>query len=219
MTSGRSAPARQRILEWFERVTNGPRGRDQVALFWGRPRRPGDRLLASAYYTLAAKGWATRATNATHVKPLLEGLERCPEPRRVLDLGTGAGAGAAVIARRFPRAEVWGVDHNRRMLRIARRVNGEPNLRFQRARSLRLPFEDGYFDLACLLNAAPELGELRRVLTSDGHVLIGNSFQDSSLEAWITRWRLAGFECVATEACGRGHWELFRPTEDGPPER
>ena len=49
-------------------------------------------------------------------------LERVPAaPKRVLDLGTGTGLAAFVAARRFPEAEVVGVDLATGMVEQARR--------------------------------------------------------------------------------------------------
>jgi malonyl-CoA O-methyltransferase len=44
------------------------------------------------------------------------------EPRVIVDLGCGAGAGAAALRRRFPRARVVGVDLSHEMTRRARRA-------------------------------------------------------------------------------------------------
>jgi malonyl-CoA O-methyltransferase len=44
------------------------------------------------------------------------------EPRLIVDLGCGAGAGAAALRRRYPRARVLGVDLSHAMTRQARRA-------------------------------------------------------------------------------------------------
>jgi len=99
-------------------------------------------------------------------------------PTRVLDLGTGTGAAAFVAARRFPEAEVVGVDLAERML-VEARQNTPPELaarvRFEAADGARLPFEDGSFDLVVLANMIPFFDELTRVAASGGYVVFSFS--------------------------------------------
>jgi SAM-dependent methyltransferase len=67
-------------------------------------------------------------------------------PRRALDLGTGTGDGAFALARRFPDAEVVGIDLAAAMVAEAtRKTPAElaPRVRFERADAARLPFADG----------------------------------------------------------------------------
>jgi SAM-dependent methyltransferase len=48
-------------------------------------------------------------------------VDRVPgEPRRILDLGCGTGASTFALAKRFPQAELWGVDLSPFMLERAR---------------------------------------------------------------------------------------------------
>ena len=55
--------------------------------------------------------------------PLGAALDRLSAPpRRVLDLGTGTGKAARVVAKRFPDAEVVGVDLAPEMVEEARRL-------------------------------------------------------------------------------------------------
>jgi SAM-dependent methyltransferase len=106
----------------------------------------------------------------------LEEIE--PAPRRALDVGTGTGAAAFVIARRFPEAEVAGVDLAPGMLAEARRQT-PPELaarvRFERADASDLPYEDDSFDLIALANMIPFFNELDRVLAPSGSVIFSFS--------------------------------------------
>ncbi len=92
-------------------------------------------------------------------------------PRRALDLGTGTGAGAFAIARRFPEAEVLGVDIAAGMLAEARRKTPPELARrvsFQRADAARLPVPDAWFELVALANMIPFFDELARVVAPGG---------------------------------------------------
>jgi ubiquinone/menaquinone biosynthesis C-methylase UbiE len=99
-------------------------------------------------------------------------------PSRVLDLGTGTGLAAFVAARRFPEAEVVGVDLAPGMVEQARRntpVELAERVRFEQADAVRLPFEDGAFDLVQLANMIPFFDELARVTAPRGHLVLSFS--------------------------------------------
>jgi malonyl-CoA O-methyltransferase len=112
--------------------------------------------------------------------PLDAALDRLSSPpRRVLDLGTGTGKAARVVAERFPQAEVVGVDLSPAMIEEARKVLPAElfgRVRFEVADASRLPFEDGAFDLLVLLNMIPFFGELARVTAPGGRVAAASSF-------------------------------------------
>jgi SAM-dependent methyltransferase len=106
--------------------------------------------------------------------PLAAALGRlAAEPRRVLDLGTGTGKAARLVAERFPRAEIVGVDLSPGMVEEARRLLPAElagRVRFEVADGAALPFEDAAFDLVVLLNMIPFFEELARVTAPDGAV-------------------------------------------------
>jgi SAM-dependent methyltransferase len=110
--------------------------------------------------------------------PLEAALERIEPPRCVLDLGTGTGQAARALAKRFPAAEVIGVDLAPAMVEEARKLL-EPELadrvRYQAADASRLPFEDGTFDLVVLLNMIPFFEELARVTAPGGSLVLAYS--------------------------------------------
>jgi ubiquinone/menaquinone biosynthesis C-methylase UbiE len=99
-------------------------------------------------------------------------------PKRALDLGTGTGIGAFLIARRYPEAEVLGVDLSERMLDEARRKT-PPELasrvRFERADASSLPFPNESFGLVGLANMIPFFDELARVVAPGGSVVFSFS--------------------------------------------
>ena len=111
--------------------------------------------------------------------PLEKALDGVPSPpARVLDLGTGTGLAAFLLARRFPEAEVVGVDVSERMIEQARR-NTPPELaarlRFEHADAARLPYPDGSFQLVSLANMIPFFDELARVVAPGGSVVFSFS--------------------------------------------
>jgi len=106
-------------------------------------------------------------------------LETLPAgPKRVLDLGTGTGLAAFVVARRFPEAEVVGVDLAPGMVEQARQRT-PPELvervRFEQGDAVKLPFGDGAFDLVQLANMIPFFDELARVTAPGGHLVLSFS--------------------------------------------
>jgi SAM-dependent methyltransferase len=126
---------------------------------------------------LAPRWDAMRSDDA--FAPLEQALDAIPEPpARVLDLGTGTGLAAFVLARRFPQAEVIGVDVAERMVETARR-NAPPELavrvHFQQADAAELPFDDGSFELVSLANMIPFFDELGRVTAPGGRLVFSFS--------------------------------------------
>jgi SAM-dependent methyltransferase len=113
-------------------------------------------------------------------------------PKRVLDLGTGTGLAAFIAARRFPTAEVTGVDLADAMVEQARR-NTPPELaerlRFQQADAVELPFESGSFDLVQLANMIPFFGELERVTAAGGY-LVQSFSAGPETPIWVAPERL-----------------------------
>lgn len=124
-----------------------------------------------------APGWSTRS--AGRHRALEEALAAIGEPpRRALDIGTGTGAAAVLVARRWPDVEVVGVDLAAGMIAEARRtLPGEltGRVRFERADAARLPYQSGSFDLVVLANAIPFFDELRRVTAPAGSIVFGFS--------------------------------------------
>ncbi|MGH3022299.1 MAG: class I SAM-dependent methyltransferase [Gaiellaceae bacterium] len=100
-------------------------------------------------------------------------------PRRALDLGTGTGKAALLVADRFPDAEVVGVDLAPGMIAEAQRLRpaevGE-RLRYEVADAAALPFPDGDFDLVVLHNMIPFFPELRRVTAPGGALVVSSGY-------------------------------------------
>jgi malonyl-CoA O-methyltransferase len=135
-------------------------------------------------------------------------LDRIPGPvARALDVGTGTGQGARLVAKRFPDAEVIGVDVAPAMLDEARRL--APELTFVEGDAARLPFYDESFDLVANANMIPFLDEVARVLKPGGQTLYAFSAGPETpiwVEPEMLRRELErrGFTDFAEIAAGRG---------------
>jgi ubiquinone/menaquinone biosynthesis C-methylase UbiE len=135
-----------------------------------------------------------------------------PDPARILDVGTGTGAGALRLAQRFPKAQVVGVDLADAMLEQARR-NTPDELRdrvtFERADASALPFGDGSFELAAHANMIPFFDEVARVVAPGGHALFAFS-SGAQTPIYVPSQRMReelarrGFTEFAEFSAGRG---------------
>ena len=134
----------------------------------------------------AAPTWDQRVQRSgpDYLAPLAAALLHVrPEPERALDIGTGLGDGALLIAREFPHARVRGVDLSEEMVRRAQaRIGLDPEGRvaFKVADASHLPFEDDSFDLVAQLNVPPFFSEIARVLRPGGFVVIAASWGAST---------------------------------------
>jgi len=101
-----------------------------------------------------------------------------PKPSKVLDLGTGTGEGAFVLARQLPEAEIVGADLAERMLEQARKRTPPEfagRVRFERADASALPYADGSFELVTHANMIPFFDEVARVISPGGQALFAFS--------------------------------------------
>jgi ubiquinone/menaquinone biosynthesis C-methylase UbiE len=167
-------------------------------------------------FDAVAPRWdAMRSHDRLHV--FEAALERVPgEPRRVLDLGTGTGDAAIAMARRWPGADVLGVDLSDAMIEEARRK--APELRFEVGDGRRLNVGDGTFDLVALNNVIPFFGELGRIVRPGGHLLVAFSLGPET-PIYVEPGRLrrglasAGFDVVEEVSAGPGTAVLARRAE------
>jgi ubiquinone/menaquinone biosynthesis C-methylase UbiE len=134
------------------------------------------------------------------------------DPQRVLDLGTGTGRAAFLVARRYPDADVVGVDLAEDMLVEARKLSPSEltgRVRFEQADAERLSYRDGSFDLVSLANMIPFFAELARVTAPGGAVVFSFSAGPETpiyVPPEVLRARLAehGFAEFADFAAGNG---------------
>jgi len=134
------------------------------------------------FFERAAPGWDERTTagSAHHLAPLAAALLHVkPAPERALEVGTGTGEGALLLAREFPQAGVRGVDFSEEMIRVAKQKVGldpEGRIAFRAADAADLPYEDESFDLVAHLNMPPFVAEVERVLRPGGQVVVASSW-------------------------------------------
>lgn len=178
-------------------------------LLRGTMRRLFDRL---------APCWEARSS-AEHLMPLAAALLHVrPAPERAVDLGTGLGDAALLIAREFPQARVRGVDLSEEMIRRAQgRIGLDPEGRvaFRVADAADLPYEDESFDLVAQLNMPPFFAETARVLRPGGHFVIAATFgpatpfytPESVLRRGFAR---LGLEPVESGTVGEGTYWVAR---------
>ena len=114
-------------------------------------------------------------------RTILPFLEQIPDPRRIADAGCGRGMITLACARRFPAAEVLGVDldedQNRVNSEIAKKV-GVKKVQFVTMDAMKLP-ELGAFDLIIstdmLEHLDDDLGAVKmfyEALEPSGHLLV-----------------------------------------------
>jgi trans-aconitate methyltransferase len=175
-------------------------------LFRGPLTRGFDRL---------APSWEGRVSDEG-LRPLLAALDGVPAPGRVLDLGTGTGRVARVLAERWPEAEVVGADASAGMLEEARRLGGR--VRYEAADASALPYPDAGFELVALNNMIPFFDELARVTAPGGHVAVAFAMGDRTpiyvpLERVRAELERRGFAHVANFSEGSGTALLARKLE------
>jgi ubiquinone/menaquinone biosynthesis C-methylase UbiE len=146
--------------------------------------------------------------------PVERALDALPgPPRRVLDLGTGTGSVAILVAERFPAAEAVGADVAPQMIEKARAKGSR--VQFDVADAEHLPYADASFDLVTLGNMIPFFDELVRVTAPEGYVLFAFSagaetpiyVPSSTLRTELDR---RGFADFAEFSAGRGTSLLAR---------
>ena len=174
---------------------------------WRVFRRPIRRQFGSL-----ASSWENRI-GPEGLVPLGAALDRLGEaPSKVLDLGTGTGKAARVVAKRFAEAEVIGVDLAPEMVREAKELLPAElagRVTFEVADGASLPFPDGAFDLVVLQNMIPFFEELGRVVRPGGRAIFAFS-RGAETPIWVPpdklRVRLGevGFGEVQELAAGTG---------------
>ena len=136
-------------------------------------------------------------------------------PARVLDVGTGTGQAASMLAQRFPDAQIDAVDASAQMIELARAKPELASVRFAVADGGRLPYADATFDLAVSLLVQPFERELHRVLAPGGWALFCYPMGPGT-PIWFPtalvapRLERAHFAEVRSGTIGSGEWTAGR---------
>lgn len=101
--------------------------------------------------------------------------------KRVLEIGSGRGGGAAHVRRTHGASDVTGVDLSERAVDASRARFDSMDLHFLSGNAEALPFDDASFDVVLNVESShcyPDVGafleETRRVLTDDGVLLLAD---------------------------------------------
>src|SRR5215207_7173356 len=130
------------------------------------------------FFAGAAAGWDERVNpdGEVHLAPLIAAIEQLQLiPARILDVGTGTGAAALWLARRFDEAEVLGVDVSEEMIERARVKAATDRVRFQVADTAKAATA-GPFDLIVHLNCPVLVGDVGAAVADGGTVLVISSY-------------------------------------------
>jgi SAM-dependent methyltransferase len=125
--------------------------------------------------------------------------------KRLLEVSSGRGGGAAFVAAAFQPASYVGVDISEQNVALARgRFSSTPGLTFQVGRAEQLPFPDGSVDAVLNVEAShlyddhPKFfAEVRRVLVVGGWFLYADLFWSNNEPERLIRE--AGLEIVESE--------------------
>jgi ubiquinone/menaquinone biosynthesis C-methylase UbiE len=172
---------------------------------WGLIRKP-----VTGFWNRMAGRWDANET-PIRTQSLQAAIGAAGQPRRVLEIGSGTGSGAAILKAAFPDAQVTGVDLSPEMVRIATaKVRG---VTFEPADASRLPFPDGSFDLVTQNNVPVYFDEITRVLAPGGRVLITSTHGPATPyytphKVLSKRFAKLGFKGLRSEQAPPGDWFL-----------
>lgn len=139
------------------------------------------------------------------------------EPGKVLDICTGTGFAALLVAASFKDARIEAVDLSPEMIRISRKKAeeaGYSNIRFRTGNARELDYTDNEFDLVVTSNAPVYPGEAVRVLKPGGELLAAYSFGgeifDKAKEDVVQLFRKNGLTLEKLKSSNKGVFILGR---------
>lgn len=93
------------------------------------------------------------------------------EGKKVLEVGSGRGGGAAYIARYLKPEKMIGVDFSANNIKVASKIHQLPNLSFQQGDAEALPFEDNVFDVVVNVESSHCYGSMEKFIQEVSRVL------------------------------------------------
>lgn len=180
-------------------------------------RGPLTRLNARRFDRIAPRWDAIRGTHDDSTRMLHDCLDALgvETPARVLDVGTGTGQAALVLAGRYPAAAIHAVDASPGMIERARAKPGAERVEFTVSDGGRLPYADGTFDVAVSMLVQPFEHEILRVLAPGGWALFLYPMGPGT-PIWFPsalvapRLQRAGYVEVRSGMRGVGEWTAGR---------
>ncbi|HEY2326333.1 MAG TPA: class I SAM-dependent methyltransferase [Gaiellaceae bacterium] len=154
--------------------------------------------------------WESKRLSPEHLVSFNAALDRIgTPPRQILDLGTGTGAAARAMAKRWPDAQILGIDASQGMIREARSRASSARETYELADASALDLADGAFDLVAMVNMIPFYDELARVTAPGGTLVAAYSRgADTPIYVPLERFRRElerrGFTQIAEIAAGAG---------------
>ncbi len=153
--------------------------------------------------------------------PLKEGLKFVHQaPEKALDIATGTGVAALLVAKHFENTRIEALDLSPEMIKIAKRKAkeaGHRNITFKIGNAMKLDYPGNEFDLIVTSNAPVYLGEAVRVLKPGGEILVAYSLWgevfDRARKDVIRLLQNNGLEFRKLETAGEGVFILGRKEE------
>jgi SAM-dependent methyltransferase len=161
---------------------------------WPLMRRP-----VTRFFDRIAGGWDERVQidRPERAAPLVAALDAITRaPARVLEVGTGTGRGAFLIADTYPEAEVLGIDISPEMIARAQakvEPGQEGRVRFAVADVVNAG-DLGRFDLVAMMNMPPFFEAITDVVSPGGYVAWASSFGPATPFYTSERSLRRGFE-------------------------
>ncbi len=181
---------------------------------WRLIRRP-----VGNFFGSAADGWDERIEpdSAEHLAPIAAALQHLDaEPARILDVGTGTGSAALMLAGRFPDSQVLGIDIAPGMIDAARTKGASlgDRVRFEVVDVSQLD-DSNRFDLIAMLNMPPFFDRLSKLVAVGGYIVNAASIGDrtpfytnaATLAKGFERY---GLETLASGTSGDGSFYVAR---------
>ncbi len=102
------------------------------------------------------------------------------KPQKIIDLCTGTGDIAILLAKKYPNAEITGIDFSEKMIKLAKeKTKKYPNIKIKQGNVMDLKIEDNSFDICTIsfgLRNLPDIEqsitEMNRILKKEGIISI-----------------------------------------------